>query len=144
MTTSEYIAIVYPLVEKIPDLLLEGEKIKFPFGTFGILQYGNTGPGKITNINFNATMKRKKELIAEGKTPYEPIRDEDGNIIGDNGGEKYFQFFTEDSYFHLSIGDLRKLEIGEHRYRFNAFRSFMYKRRRRSKENQFIKIKFAA
>ena len=48
-------------------------------------------------INWHESNKYKKELIAQGKVPYEIFkRDIEGNILSDNGGEKWFIYYTDD------------------------------------------------
>lgn len=131
LTYGEYFKLVTSLLKKLSDRVLEGDKIKLPFGTLAILKKHNDF--RKVGINMSASMKLKKEIIARGGIPYEVEKDEEGNIVSDNGGEKYYVYFTEDSYFWLSIGSERKLKVGEHKYKFIPFRSFNYRRQRVSK-----------
>lgn len=47
-------------------------------------------------VNWGESNKLKEQLIAEGKLPYKAIKDETGKKIGDNGGEPWFVYFTND------------------------------------------------
>lgn len=47
-------------------------------------------------VNWGESNKLKQELIDKGFTPYKAIKDEEGNIIGDNGGHKWLIYFTDD------------------------------------------------
>ena len=49
-------------------------------------------------VDYKKTNLKKKELISLGKTPYVEYKNEDGNKIGDNGGEKYLVYFIEDGF----------------------------------------------
>ena len=50
-------------------------------------------------IDWPSSNKLKKEIIARGETPYEAIRDELGNKIGDNGGVEWLCYYTSDHYY---------------------------------------------
>ena len=88
-------------------------------------------------------MKEKQRIIDEGGTPYESIKDENGKVIGDNGGEHYFVYLTDDTYYWLNLGHDRKLKVGINKYKFIPFRSFNYRRQRKIKENESIKLRYA-
>lgn len=46
-------------------------------------------------INWNESNKKKKEILARGGIPYKVlVRDEEGNILEDNGGEYWHVYFT--------------------------------------------------
>lgn len=46
--------------------------------------------------NWGESKKRKQEIIDAGGTPFESFKDKDGNIIGDNGGEKWVIYCSDD------------------------------------------------
>ena len=50
-------------------------------------------------IDWNASNKLKREIIARGELPYEAIKDEIGNKIGDNGGVEWLVYFTSTYYY---------------------------------------------
>ncbi len=49
--------------------------------------------------DWGTSNKEKERLIAEGKTPIEYYRDDKGEVIGDNGGEKWVSYHISDYYF---------------------------------------------
>lgn len=63
-------------------------------GGLGSLQvvsiFGNEG------INWAESFKLKQQIIDEGKIPYQAFRDENGQIVGDNGGIKWFVGYGND------------------------------------------------
>ena len=63
-------------------------------GGLGSLQvvsiFGNEG------INWAESFKLKQQIIDEGKIPYQAFRDENGQIVGDNGGLKWFVGYGND------------------------------------------------
>jgi len=142
LTYGEYFKLVTSLLKKMSDIVLEGDKIQLPFGILTILKKHNDFIK--TGINFNASMKEKQRIIDNGGIPFEVVKNEKGETIRDNGGEKYFVYLTDDTYFWLNIGHERKLKVGKHKYKFIPFRSFNYRRQRKLKENNSIKLKYAA
>ncbi len=51
--------------------------------------------------NFPESNRIKAEIIARGGTPYESYRDEDGIVIGNNGGEKWLVYYTDPYWFDI-------------------------------------------
>lgn len=51
-----------------------------------------------SHIDHHASFQYKKELIEKGLTPLEHYRDSEGNIIGNNGGEEWLVYRTDESY----------------------------------------------
>lgn len=47
-------------------------------------------------VNLGESNKFKQELIDKGFIPYKAIKDENGKVIGDNGGHKWLIYFTDD------------------------------------------------
>lgn len=56
----------------------------------------NFMPHNYKVVNWGESNKFKAELIKRGILPYKAIKDEQGNIIGDNGGHKWLMYFTDD------------------------------------------------
>lgn len=48
-----------------------------------------------TYPNWNASLTLKQKLIDEGKIPFETIKDKEGNIIGNNGGENWMVYYDD-------------------------------------------------
>lgn len=57
-----------------------------------------------TSIDWNESNKRKQELINKGQLPLEKIRNEKGEIIGDNGGVEWLIYNLSETKptFHFS------------------------------------------
>lgn len=55
------------------------------------------GNAKLT-VAWNRSMIRKREIMAAGGTPFKSFRDENRKVIGDNGGEKWYQYYTDPWY----------------------------------------------
>lgn len=104
----DYRKIVNAINKKIKERVLFGESVRLPrLGTLTITK-------KERNFNkprldMGSTMKLKKKLLAEGKTVYKEWKDEDGNKQN-NGGEKYFVYYTDDIFYMFNIGNNRCLK----------------------------------
>lgn len=66
-----------------------------------------------TGVDHNATRELKKQIISEGKIPFEVIRDEKGKIVGNNGGVEWLVYHTQPivacwSWFKKSFDPLGK------------------------------------
>lgn len=89
-------------------------------------------------LNYKATKDKKQQLIDEGRLPFEEIKDEDGNVIGNNGGEDYRVFFTEDTYYKFKwnrdqvYAEKSYISKASLLYNFNAMRAV--KRREKPKD----------
>lgn len=72
------------------DKLIEGYKFHpgFNIGAIYIKQKKQSDNA----INWKASNEKKAELIANGKLPLKKYKDDEGNIIGDNGGEEWIVF----------------------------------------------------
>lgn len=76
---------------------------------------------------FGESNKKKQEIIDRGGTPLEYYKDEEGNIIGDNGGEAWMiydvrSFFTQVAFGKGKEGRVysKKLNL----YKWKTIRSF--------------------
>jgi len=103
----------------LSDLIVEkGHRFKVSgIGTFRIARRKRRGTSR---VDYNATRLKKKEILARGGTPYEVTeRDENGKILGDNGGERYLVTFTgEDYYFCWTVGHEGLIRNNGHTYKF--------------------------
>jgi len=69
-------------------------------GTLGFIQIfrrANKAKGEYRmRVDFPSSAKIKKEIIAKGGIPFKNEKDEFGNIIGNNGGEKWLVYYTSE------------------------------------------------
>ena len=81
-----------------------------------------------TNINWGASNKKKAEIIARGGTPYEVLeRDDNYNIIKDNGGEKW-QIYHTDPYCYRFIWTQYKTQFNDTvKYPLRKIRAYIFK-----------------
>lgn len=70
-------------------------------------------------VNWGESNKLKAKLIEEGKTPYETIKDNNGKVISDNGGEKWLVYHVDEFYYNW--GHLHDVMLhNSWNYRFTA------------------------
>lgn len=72
-------------------------------------------------IDWGATNKLKKDIIAKGGTPLEVYKNEKGEKIGDNGGTPYLCYHTSSDYYIWRFSNNLFLKNG-HKYKFDASR----------------------
>lgn len=98
----------------IVERCLEGETFAAPssVGVFKIFKrkriFKIKEDGKLqATVNWGESKKRKKELEEKGVLLYKPIYDDLGNIVGDNGGEKWIVYKTNKwVYFWQRIANI--------------------------------------
>lgn len=90
--------------KEIISQIIEGKTFKMGFllGTIQVIEkdrkYKKSKNGVIhTTRDWIASNKKRQEIIDKGGIPYKAIKDENGMIIGDNGGEKWFIYKTSES-----------------------------------------------
>lgn len=94
-------------------------------GTLGI--YTSLNQFKRPKINSAESLKLRQQIIKEGKIPFSPIKDENGKNIGDNGGEPWYVYYTNDIICAWRINGINTLSIGEGRFKFYATRNLKKK-----------------
>ena len=62
---------------------------------------GTTNGNLRASINWPASHQKKKDIIARGGTPLQMIKDENGKILGDNGGEEWMIYYTDNKSVRL-------------------------------------------
>lgn len=107
---AQYKDLISNTNKKVVDLVVEGERVRL--GQLGVLhvEVRERKYNKPT-VNILATKKRKAYLESQGILPYKAIKDKDGKIIGDNGGEKFFVYYTDDWYAGVQIGKSRLIYV---------------------------------
>ena len=146
----------FPLKDKIPykefdkevksilkvcrDEMVEGNKIKTPLGTFRVAE-GICNFYK-PRVDIVHSMELKKEILARGGIPYKAVKDENGKVIGDNGGEKFFVYFTKDSFFYITIGNKRVIYIEDKNFKFHPAASTLRLVRKKLQEDEVINISY--
>jgi len=84
----------------IVDLVLRGKKVNLPnLGTLQVVEKTRRRP----MVDFPTTNANKKILLEEGKTIFKQWKDEDGNVVNNNG-EHYLTYFDDTSYYHIVLG----------------------------------------
>jgi hypothetical protein len=73
-------------------------------------------------IDWGSSNKKKAEIIERGGTPYKAIKDENGVIVGDNGGEKWLVPFTDEYGFWLGWEKKKCTLTNKSLYRFSPAR----------------------
>lgn len=101
---SLYKSVIRDFWKEISKAILKGGSLSFGIGQFFIAENKRTiklskEGNIINNINWGASNKRKQELLNQGKIPFEATRDMFNEITGDNGGEPWLIYFTNDSFF---------------------------------------------
>lgn len=131
------------ILKLIRDQMIDGEKIATPFGTLSIKEKERSFHKP--SINIVESMIEKKRLIDNGEKPYEVIKNSEGKIIGDNGGEKYFRYFMEDTFFSICLGvhGNRFVEAGNNTYKFIPAASTERLRRKKLKKDKLITLRYA-
>src|SRR5690606_4150797 len=62
-----------------------------------------TEDGQIkSRVNMPASLKFREELKARGELPLENYKDEEGKIIGNNGGIPWYVYYTDDTFYRWS------------------------------------------
>lgn len=75
-----------------------------------------------TKKNWGASQKKKQGLIDQGKVPLQYYKDEEGKIIGDNGGEEWIVYYTDATFFRFSWWKMRVKEAFSNKF-FNPLRN---------------------
>lgn len=70
-------------------------------------------------IDWFASKQLKQKFIEEGKLPYESYKDENGKVTGDNGGEKWLVYRTDEFYYSI-IGSINVFVVNNTKYKFIA------------------------
>ncbi len=75
-----------------------------------------------SSVNWKATEQAKETLIKEGKLPYKAIKNEKGEIIGDNGGVRYIVYNISDTSVNFTWNRYRQINP------FNQKENFVLKK----------------
>jgi len=94
-------------------------------GTLGIYSVKNKFDRP--KINSAESLKLRSQIIKEGKIPFSPIKDENGKNIGDNGGEPWYVYYTNDLICHIRINGDNRSRIADDHYKFKAVRDIKKK-----------------
>jgi len=141
LTYKEFNEIVKSTMLKARELMVDGEQIKTPLGVIKVKER------KVSyhkpSVNPIATKIKRDEILARGGTIYKPIRSDSGEIIGDNGGEKYLCFSTADSFHYVTTGVNRYIDIEGNKYKFLPFATTIRAVRAKKHSDDLIVLSYA-
>lgn len=99
-------SVIEAVNKSIVDKVIKGESFDMDnnLGSIRVIQKDRvirtSKNGKAyTSINWNASLERKAQLVKEGKLPLEYHKDQQGNIIGDNGGVEWQVYNLNETQF---------------------------------------------
>lgn len=98
---KEYETIIFAFIDLLKDKILLDQYL-FCGGIFNLNLTRKPRNFENKRTDFGASKKAKEAVIARGGIPYKSIRNEEGRIIGNNGGESYLIYHTDDSYIKIS------------------------------------------
>lgn len=137
--------------EVFKRILNNNEVLRLPFklGIIEVFEYdrkfrrSKVNNKIVTSINWMSSKMKKKEIIERGGTPLEMIKDENGKILGDNGGEEWMIYNTSDKVRKIGwnkiLGDNGKYRLPfVHVYKFVPTRKNIVELNRICRENPDI------
>ena len=93
---SLYTKILDDTIEALTDKVVQ-DNDKLSMGGIGTLQiHAEKNKFKRKYIDSASSLKRRKQIIEEGGTPLKCEKDENGKVIGDNGGEPWLMYIAKD------------------------------------------------
>ena len=104
LTYKQFREIIYKFNKKIIDEIIDNDKVftlGYKLGNISVYQYdrkirkGKHNGNLYSSINYFLSQKNKEEIIKNGETPLEMIK-ENGKIIGDNGGKPWLVYNLQD------------------------------------------------
>lgn len=99
---NQYKKVIYLWNKLIVEKIMEGYKFKAPYslGIFEILRCDRNHGRKIKD--WGESNKLKQRILDRGGIPLEVFKDEEGNIIGNNGGENWLVYHVDDNYLKFN------------------------------------------
>ena len=141
LTYEEFNEIVKSTMLKARGLIVDGEQIQTPLGVIKVKERKHNFHNP--SVNPIATKIKRDKILAEGGTIYKPVRNENGEIVGDNGGEKYLCFSTADSFHYVTTGVNRYIDIEGNKYKFLPFATTIRAVRARKHLDDLIVLSYA-
>lgn len=106
---KEFKVIIENMNKKVCIDIIEGKSLKLGYnlGYIYIKEFKRkfkiSENGKYnTRKNWGESKRRKKQLLSEGRLPIKYYKDETGKIVGNNGGEEWIIYYTEDNILRFS------------------------------------------
>jgi len=102
----------------ILDKIIEGGKLHLGDGSAILIKAKRRKYDKKL-VNWHESNEFKRQLLAEGLVPYKATKDEEGVIIGSNGGIPWLHYFTDPIRTMIHWEANRCITTNSHKYRFS-------------------------
>lgn len=107
LSYEKFKEIIFSYNKKVTDEIISTGKVlmlRSHLGFLGVAKYKkkftlNEDGNLVGAINWKESNKLKAEIEARGETPYQAYKDENGKIIGNNGGVKWLCYHMNEYTF---------------------------------------------
>ena len=119
---KDYKRVLDIAMDKICTAIVENNaKLAIPYlGSLGISKEKNKFKRK--SVNTAESLKNRNKILERGKIPLKYEKDEQGNIVGDNGGEEWLVYYCNPIICAWRIDGKRFTVLDNSSYTFKASR----------------------